>query len=235
MNKKEDNKDKNKDSIIKKYTELVSLFDYYITKNIVQLVKSNKDFDFIKEHIFLLAIMNKIGKNSLNILLDNSLYDIISLLIKEDVGILSYSNINERNLLNSLLFHEKMYVNIIDFLLKESDETNLDFKKFKIKLITVIDIYGKNFIDNCIEIIKINQNIDVNITDEKTNMFKIIQMLKLIYELDKEDELLIINGLCRELQNEKLLLNILKYINPNHLDTYPDLDNNTFIDYLILR
>ena len=101
--------DKNKDNIINKYIELVSLFDYYITKNIVQLVKSNKDFDFIKKHNYLLGITNKIGKNSFNILLDNSEYNIINLLIKEDIHVLSYSNTNERNLLTSLLFHEKMF------------------------------------------------------------------------------------------------------------------------------
>ena len=95
-----------------------------------------------------------------------------------------------------------MHATIIDFLIKEYD---LSYIKFKIKLITVRDFDGKNFIDNCIEIIKINQNTGVNILDKKTNIFKIIQILKLIYELDKEDELLIISVLCRELSNEKLL------------------------------
>ena len=101
-----------------------------------------------------------------------------------------------------------MYDIIIDFLIKEYD---LSYLKFKIKLITVRDIDGKNFIDNCIEIIKINQNTDENIINKNTNIFKIIKILKLIYELDKEDDFLIITGLCRELSNEKLLLKIIKF------------------------
>ena len=60
-------------------------------------------------------------------------------------------------------------------------------------------------------------------------------MIKIIYELDKEELFLTITKICREVANKEILQNILDYINPKNLDIYPDLNNNTCIDYLIFE
>ena len=51
-----------------KYLTLIDLIDIYITKNISDIIKNKEEYEVIKNNIFLLGFINKIGKNSLEIL-----------------------------------------------------------------------------------------------------------------------------------------------------------------------
>ncbi len=75
---------------IKDYLKQVDMIDLYITKNICNIVKNKKEFDYIKSNIFLLGFNNKNRKNSLRVLLDNSDYLVIEELITHNNEILNY-------------------------------------------------------------------------------------------------------------------------------------------------
>jgi len=227
------NKDKDKDNeLIKKYNSRISLIDYYITKNINSLVKSKTEYNFIKNNNYLLGLTNNLGKNSLNILLENSNYEIIKKLIEYDVRIINYKNTMEQNLLQSLITYEENYPLINKIL--EQQSTNIftdynEYNNFKIKILSNKDINGIDLIDQCIELIKLSVNFNIE------RIIPIISILKSINNLDKEDIFIIITKLCREITNSKLLFAIIKQINPTHIDIYPDEHNYTCIDYLILE
>ena len=93
MNKQKDIKK------LKKFNKKVSLIDCYITKNINKIIDIKEDFEFIKNNNYVLGITNKLGKNSLNILLENSQFKILKELIEYDVRILRFKNRNEKNFL----------------------------------------------------------------------------------------------------------------------------------------
>jgi hypothetical protein len=222
-------KEKKEINKILQYNRQISLIECYVTKNICSLVKNEKELEFIKNNIFLLGITNKLGKNSLNILLENSDFLILKQLINYDVRILRLKNRNEKNLLMSLISYEQFYLLINKILTSKTNKIIDNYYQFKIKILSEPDINGNTFIDLCIELIKLNLESDVN------KLIPIIKILKTIYEMDKEEVFLVITKLCRDISNETLLLKILEYINPKNLDIYPDFENNTCIDYLILE
>ena len=203
--------------------------DCYITKNINVLIDNKKELEFIKENNFLLGITNKLGKNSLNILLENGNVKIIKEFLDYDVRILRYKNRNEKTFLMSLLSNDDFYPLISKMLNTHSSKIIENYFYFKIKLLSEMDINGNTFVDLCIEIINMNLEMEVN------KLVPVIKILKSIFELDREEVFLVITKLCREVKNEKLLLKIIEYINPKNLDIFPDSNNNTCIDYLILE
>ena len=214
---------------ILQYNKQVSLIECYITKNICSLVKNVQELQFIKNNIFLLGITNKLGKNSLNILLENHNFLKIKELINYDVRILRFKNRNEKNFLMSLISYEEFYLLINKILSLKNNNIIENYYQFKIKILSESDINGNTFIDMCIELIKINLDLGAN------KLIPIIKILKTIYELNKEEIFLVITKLCRDIPNQQLLLKILEYINPKNLDIYPDIENNTCIDYLIFE
>jgi hypothetical protein len=224
-----DKKEKDDIKKIKIYTKKVSLIDTYITKNINKLVQNKNELEFIKRNNYLLGINNKISKNSLNILLEISQYEIIKDLINSDIRILRFKNRNEKNFLMSLISHDEMYSFIINLLKNKNNNIIENYHQFKIKILSEVDINNNNFLDLCIELINVNYDTSVK------QLIPIIKMIKIIYELDKEEIFLTITKLCREIVNKEILQNILEYINPKNLDIYPDLNNNTCIDYLIFE
>jgi len=226
--KKEKTKKKEINKIVQ-YSRNVSLIDCYITKNINALVNDTNEFIFIKENNFLLGLTNKLGKNSLNILLENNRYEIIKDLLKHDVRILRYKNRNEKNFLMSLLLNDDFYSLISKIISAKNNKIIENYFYFKIKLLSEMDANGNTFVDLCIEIINMNLETEVN------KILPIIKILKNIYELDREEVFLIVTRLCREVKNKEILLKILEYINPNNLDIFPDSNNNTCVDYLILE
>jgi hypothetical protein len=223
--------DKEKDEITKilQYNKQVSLIECYITKNICSLVKSDKELEFIKRNNFLLGITNKMGKNSLNILLENSSFPVIKELINYDVRILRFKNRNEKNFLMSLISYEEFYLLINKILTSNTNKIIENYYQFKIILLSESDAVGNTLIDLCVELINLNLESGIK------KLIPIIKILKNIYEMDKEELFLVITKLCRDISNQSLLLKILEYINPKNLDIYPDSENNTFIDYLILE
>jgi len=235
MNKNK-NKNKNKNVIdrINKYLKQIDLIDLYITKNICKLIKKKSDYDFISKNIFLLGFVNKNRKNSLRVLLDNSEYFIVRKLIKENPEILNYKSFNEINLFQMIIAIEYFHDLIIDILQKYNYDLVL-------KIITNKDSNLTNSIDLLISIIIVNENLFIkninenNKNDENISFIKIKKMLKLINEFNREDLTMVISKLCARISNSMLLLDILKYINPNNIDIYPDKSLLTCIDYLIIN
>jgi hypothetical protein len=212
---------------IKQYTKSISLIDNYITKNINSLVKNKREYEFIKNNNYLLGITNKLGKNSLNILLENSNFQVLKDIITSDVRILRYKNRNEKNFLMSMITYEEFYPLILDILTVNKNKIVENYYQYKITLLSETDAKNNTFIDLCIELININLETNTN------KLMPIIKMIKKIYDLDKEEIFLIITKLCRDIRDRELLLKILIYLNPKNLDIYPDLNNNTCVDYLI--
>lgn len=217
---------------ISQYNTQVTLTDFYITKNINTLVNNPTELQFIKEHNFVLGITNKIGKNSLNILLENansenSNIKILIELINLDVRILRFKNSNEKTFLMSIISNEDFYSLINTLLEKNTNPTIANYNQFKITLLSETDINNNSVIDLCIELLNINYNYPV----KKLNSLFLI--LRQIYLLDKEEIFLLINKLCRDIKDENLLLSIFKFIKPENLDIHPDSYNNTCVDYLI--
>jgi hypothetical protein len=225
------NKINNKGDIDKivKYGKNVSLMDCYITKNIIKIVDDKKELEFLKENNFLLAITNKMGKNSLNILLENGKNDIIMELLEHDIRILRYKNVDEKTFFMSLLSYDFFYPQINKILKKKSSDIIQNYFYFKVKLLSEMDVNGHTFVDLCIGLLNMNYVSTVK------ELLPIIKILKGIYELDKEEVFLVITKLCRDIKNQEILLKILEYIDPKNLDIFPDSNNNTCIDYLIFE
>ncbi len=219
---------KHDDKQIYKYIEQVDLVDLYITKNICKIIKNKKEFEYIKSNLFLLGFNNKNRKNSLKILLDNSEFKIVEELIRYDNEILDIKTVNEVNLFQLLFSIEYFYDLIIDILKNGKIE-------LVIKIVVERDINETNSIDIILSLININQEkIIVNIKDNKTDYYKLKNMLKIIYEFGREDLTLLITKLCSVIKSSEILLDILKYIRPDNLDIYPDKNMLTCIDYLLL-
>jgi hypothetical protein len=219
---------------IKKYNTQVSLIDFYITKNINTLITKTQDLKLIQENNYLLGITNKVGKNSLNILLENSNKEnsnvkILIDLINQDVRILRFKNRSGKTFLMSIIAYEEFYTVINKVLSKTTNSIVDNYYQFKIKLISDSDINNYTVIDLCIELLNLNYSM------EKDKLIPIFTILKNIYELGKENIFLLIGKLCRDIKNENLLLSILKFIKIENLDIYPDPYNNTCIDYLIME
>lgn len=212
---------------IDKYLEQVDLVDYYITKNIVNLVKNDNELENIMDNIFILSYNNKINKNSLNILLENKEYKIIEKLIKYNNLILDYKNKNEQNLFMNLVEIEYFH----DLIINMFNTLEIDFL---IKIITENDVYKVNFIDTIIYLIIANE--EYILTKYNIHNFnKLIEIIKMIYLLGKEDKTFLLTKLCNKIIDKNVLKYIINYIDPKNIDIYPDENLFTCIDYLILN
>jgi hypothetical protein len=178
----------------------VSAIELYITKNILTLIKNKNFLKELEKNIIILGLNNKIGKNALIILLENRCYKHIKKIISLNSDVLNYKNSNERNLLQSMLYHDSMHDYIYEII-----TTNKNIYK----IIENKDVSNMTFIDNCIHII--NNNNDIN------HIIKILKCISYIYHehyLKKCNENNdIINKLCFNINNDKYLIDILEYIN----------------------
>ena len=212
---------------IEKYMTQIDLVDYYITKNIIKIVKNKKEFEFIKSNDFLLSISNKNNKNALMILLESNKFKIIQELIDNNYNLLSYKNIYENNLFKLLLAYDYFYEYIQILIIK------LD-REFVLKILTEMNNTEVNFIDNLLFLININQNCYVD-NKCKNLIDKLIQIIKNIYLLDNEKITQIITKLCKIIYDSELLINIFKLIDINNFDIIPDSNMLICLDYLILN
>jgi len=210
--------------------EQVDMIDYYITKNILKIISNKKNYDFIKNNIFLLAINNKNNKNPLIILLENKKFKEIEKLINYNEQILNFKNIYENNLFKLLLSYDYFYDLILNKII------NLD-RTFIIKLITQPNNSNVNFIDNLITIL--NSNDYIFYLDDNDNKKKIlnktIYIAHNIYLLDAEKYTMLITKLCKNILNQDYLFYILKKMSIDNFDVYPDSNLYLCIDYLILN
>lgn len=192
----------------------VSATELYITKNIVSLIKNKNFIKELEKNIIILGLNNKIGKNALIILLENRCYEYIKKIISLNSDVLNYKNSNERNLLQSMLYHDNMH----DYIYKLITTTKNIFKIIENK-----DISNMTFVDNCIHII--NNNDDIN------HVKKILKCISYIYHkyyLNNND---IINKLCFNINNDKYLIDILEYINIENQEYICNI--NECITYLL--
>jgi hypothetical protein len=221
---------------IDKCLEQVDLIDLYITKNIIKLIENANTYEFIKSNIFLLGITNKNNKNSLNVLIDTGRFDLIEKLINFQPLILDFKNYYENNLMKIILSYEYFY----DFINKIIIDTNYGLSKdFIIKIITCKNNLQNDFIDNLIFLINSNKiffySNEKEEDSKKKLVIKILIIAKNIYLLDYEKKTLLINKLCRIIDDEDYLFDILKFININNFESYTDSNMLTCVDYLIIN
>jgi hypothetical protein len=183
----------------------VSANELYITKNILSLIKNKNFLKELEKNMVILGVNNKIGKNALIILLENRCYEHIKKIISLNSDVLNYKNSNERNLLQSMLYHDSMHDYIYEL---------ITTKKNISKMIENKDISDMTFIDNCIHII--NNNDDIR------HVIKILKCIVYIYHeyypnsnyiKNGNDNNNIINKLCFNISNDKYLIDIIEYIN----------------------
>lgn len=225
-------KDNNKLTIAK-CMEQVDMTDYYITKNILKIISNKKNFEFLKNNIFLLGLNNKINKNPLIILLEGGKFNQVEKLINYNFEILNFKNIHENNLFKSLLGYDYFYDLILNSI------KNLE-RSFIINILTYTNRLGHNFIDNLIVLLNSNYNYYYENTNTKTNnnkilLEKLIDIAYNIYSLDAEKYTLIITKLCKIISNQNFLMDILKYFNIDNFDVYPDSNLYLCVDYLVLN
>lgn len=205
-----------------KYLDKIDLVDYYITKNILNLIKKKNSYDFIINNPFLLSVLNKSNKNSLIILLDNKQYDTMIELINTNNYLLKIKDYNENTIFNMFIYHEELY----DFIVKIISTYDIFLITY---LLTIKNINNMTFINILTNLL--NENIDNTISDNVTSIFKSI------FELDNEKNILLITFLCRDIVNNDLLYNILTKImtSTKSLKLYCDEYLLNAIDYLLLN
>lgn len=223
---------------LNKCLQQVGMLDYYITKNILSMLKNKKQMNFIKSNIYLLSITNNNNKNSLIILLEAEKFETIKHLIDFEPNILNYKDIIENNLFSILLKYNYFY-NYIENKINELDVY------FVIKILTTKNKYNKNFIDKLIWLLNINMKyFYLNSSNEKisietqnliSQLTQLINITKTIYSIDSEKNTFIITKLCQLINNENYLLDILKLFNIDNFDIYFDSNIYMCIDYLIFN
>jgi hypothetical protein len=195
----------------------VSATELYITKNILTLIKSKKFVKELENNTIILGLNNKIGKNALIILLENKCYEHIKKIISLNSDVLNYKNSNERNLLQSMLYHDDMHDYIYNIITKTENIS---------KIIENKDITDMAFIDNCIHIISNNDNVK--------HIIKILKCISYIFHKHYERCNIkgdIINKLCFNISNDKYLIDILEYINIENQEYVCNM--NECITYLL--
>ena len=205
----------------------ISSIDLNITKNINIYIKDKEKMEYIKKNLIILGYNNKLGKNSLNILIENGNYSIIKELIELDYKILNFKNLSEKNLLQSLLVVDELYKYLLELLVFINKRDKIFFDK----IILEKDIFNNNFIDTLILILKKNENIKEN---NFSIINKLILILKLIFHIDNYSNL-ILNNLCLELDNDDYILKILNILEIDNIDITEVLDNNLCIDFLYYK
>jgi len=216
------------------YIKQISNTELEITKNILLYVKDPVKYEYIKDNLILLAFNNKLGKNSLNILLEYKEYDIIKDLIKTNYKILNFKNLLEKNLLQSLILIDNLNIYILEVL----QFIYIKNKSFLNKIILHIDKTNNNFIDLLIILINKNNNLNNNPNsneDDKYNFIKpLLNILIFLFKINSLSQL-IINKLCIKIDNDDFLLYILKNININNIEITQTINNHLCIDILFFK
>jgi len=213
------------------YIKQISNTELEITKNILLYVKDPIKYEYIKDNLILLGFNNKLGKNSLNILIEYKEYDIIKDLIKTNYKILNFKNLLEKNLLQSLILVDSLNIYILEVI----QFIYIKNKSFLNKIVLNIDKTNNNFIDLLIILINKNNNITNNLNNndnEKYNFIKpLLNILNFLFKINSLAEL-IINKLCIKIDNDDFLLYILKNININNIEITQTINNHLCIDIL---
>jgi hypothetical protein len=211
--------------MINDFIEQISNTELEITKNIILYVKDKNKYEYIKDNLVLLGFNNKLGKNSLNILLEHKEYDVIKDLININYKILNFKNLSEKNLLQSLLLIDNLntyILGILEFLYKEN-------KYFLNKILLNNDSSTNNFIDILILLLSKNEKITLlNIIDP------LLSILNFLFKINDYTKI-IINKLCFIIDNDDYLLYILKKININNIEITQTFNNHLCIDYLYFK
>ena len=207
-----------------KYLKKIDLIDYYITKNINELIEDKESYDFIVKNPFLFSVTNKSNKNSLIILLENRKYDIVLNLIENNNDLLKIKNYNENTLFNILLRYNNFYDLIINII-----------KTYKYSLVMYLLITenddGETFINLIIKLLNEYGSDNNDLIEYK----KVIDIFKQIVNLDREKNLLLITTLCKEINSDDMLYDILSKILIKKINIYSDEYLLNAVDYLLLN
>ena len=205
----------------------ISSIDLDITKNINIYIKNKEKIELIKNNLIILGYNNKLGKNSLNILIENGNFTIIKEFIEFNYRILEFKNSSQKNLLQSLLVIDDLHKYLLELIVFLNKKDNL----FLDKIILEKDIFNNNFINMIILLLKKNENIN-------TNYFKLINnlilILKYLFDLDKYSNL-ILNNLCLDLENDDFILKIFNMLDINNIDIVTVLNNSLCIELLYFK
>jgi len=210
------------------YIKQISNTELEITKNILIYVKDPIKYEYIKENLILLGFNNKLGKNSLNILIENKEYDIIKDLIKTNYKILNFKNLLEKNLLQSIILIDNLNTYILELI----QFIYVKNKSFLNKIILDTDKTKNNFIDILIILINKNNNLTNNNQDERYNFIKpLVDIIKFLFYINSLSQL-IINKLCIKIDNDDFLYYLLNKININNVEITQTINNHLCIDIL---
>jgi len=214
------------------YIKQISNTELEITKNILLYVKDPHKYEYIKDNLILLGFNNKLGKNSLNILIESKQYDIIKDIIKTDYKILNFKNSLEKNLLQSLILIDSLHSYILEIL----QFVYIKNKFFFNKIILNVDKSNNNFIDLVIILINKNNNFN-NASNENDKYIFIKPLLNILIFLFKINSLsqLIINKLSIKINNDDFLLYILQKLNINNIEITQTINNHLCIDLLFFK
>jgi hypothetical protein len=212
------------------YIKQISNTELEITKNILLYVKDPFKYEYIKDNLILLGFNNKLGKNSLNILLEYKEYDIIKDLIKTNYKILNFKNLLEKNLLQSLILVDSLNTYILELL----QFIYVKNKSFLNKIILHIDKTNNNFIDLLIILINKNNILNTNEVDKYNFIKPLLNILIFLFHINSLSQL-IINKLCAKINSDDFLLYIFKNININNIEITQTINNHLCIDILFFN
>jgi len=204
----------------------ISSIDLDITKNINIYVKNKEKKKLIKSNLVILGYNNKLGKNSLNILIENGNISIIKEFIDFNYKILEFKNSSQKNLLQSLLVIDDLHKYLLELIVFLNKKDNL----FLEKIILEKDMFNNNFINVIILLLKKNENINDNYFRLINNL---ILILKYLFSLDKYS-IIILNYLCSDLENDDFILKIFNILDINNIDITV-LNNNLCIELLYFK
>lgn len=207
-----------------KYLKKVDLVEYYITKNICELIESDTEsYNFIINNPILLGVVNKSNKNSLIILLENKKYEKIINLIEINNNLLLLKNYNENTLFNILLQYDNLY-NFINKIILNYDTLLI------IELLINKNKDNNNFINLIIKLLNECEYENINTIGYN----KIIKIFKSIMKLNKEKNILLITTICKEIKKNEMIFDILDKIMNNTI-IYSDEYLLNAVDYLLIK
>lgn len=205
-------------------------------KNSLIILLENGKYEFINkliEYDFNILSYKNIHENNLlkSLLAYDYFYD----------PILNYINKYDKDFVTKILTDvNNIGINFIDNFIMLINFGNETFEKINISMsheqynndiiLKLNDKNNNNNNDNDNDSMIIKNNFGNNILIKK-----LINIGKNIYLLDNEKKTLLITKLCKSINNENYLLDILKFFNIDNFDIFPDANMLNCIDYLIIN
>lgn len=210
---------------MEKYIKKVDINDFYITKNVCKIFKDkekyNQDYDFIIKNIFILNIKNTYDINGIKILINNNYISDVIELLKSHPIILTY------HIIESLIYKPEYYNTILD-IMKNNDNKNI--------IKQICSYKSHNFVNAIIFILNENSRLYAYNKTIQNDFLLLFNIIKEIYNLDDENNTLLITKLCKDVKSEQFLIFILQFINIQNFDICYNYELDiSSLDYLFLN